>query len=85
MVLYERDQKNPHIIGRLLVLEILRINGVTANSSVDRSMQIDFSYSYIPEPPNREPPNRESSIILSFSTIIINIILHLDSHCMHKV
>ncbi len=39
-MLYERDQNNPHII---VVLEFLRINGVMANSSMDRSMQIDFS------------------------------------------
>ncbi len=39
MGLYERDQKNPHIIGRLLVF--LKSYGSIA--SMDRSMQIDFS------------------------------------------
>ncbi len=43
MVLYERDKKNLHVIERLLVLEFLRM----ANSSVDRSMKIDFNTNYI--------------------------------------
>ncbi len=47
MVLYKINQKNPHVVGKLLVLEFLRINGVMTNSSVDRSMQIDFKNYFI--------------------------------------